>query len=321
MARSTEELNDVVSVKIPGPQNRFILGPALSSSTLSSRVVSSPVKSRWSRHATRNSPTKSQYSQIRNRSYALAVSPQKKPPVTRSRRKSMESKITDNGSSQESGMFSPNESNSLLPGPPKRKVRKGNPPKSPTKSTRRAQRTTCRTTSDTNPTRNKPTVKFLSVSSRKMARWTPIQEQAKALLLESISRSSSYKTVNKATRNLFREQLEKVITKVRNELATAAAPNARRLKSYSNLNSKMGLLKSNILTLTRHNHDMDKRLDSFKSQAEDQLSKVQGMKNLLSSEHRLSKSIEAVNYDSNKDWTSESEDAFCDYLTDLLDNS
>lgn len=130
----------MVSVKIPGPQNRFILGPALSSSTLSSRVVSSPVKSRWSRHATRNSPTKSQYSQIRNRSYALAVSPQKKPPVTRSRRKSMESKITDNGSSQESGMFSPNESNSLLPGPPKRKVRKGNPPKSPTKSTRRAQR-------------------------------------------------------------------------------------------------------------------------------------------------------------------------------------
>lgn len=148
-------------------------------------------------------------------------------------------------------------------------------------------RTTCRTTSDTNPTRNKPTVKFLSVSSRKMARWTPIQEQAKALLLESISRSSrcvwmcprivarnyshylhgdngnpmlpcmvlfcSYKTVNKATRNLFREQLEKVITKVRNELATAAAPNARRLKSYSNLNSKMVGEAYNVDFISKHN--------------------------------------------------------------------
>ena len=67
-------------------QAKFILGPALSELVETS---ASPIKSRWtgiSRHNSRSSPTKSPFSQIRNRSYMLAVSPQRQAPATRSKR-------------------------------------------------------------------------------------------------------------------------------------------------------------------------------------------------------------------------------------------
>lgn len=66
-------------------QSRFILGSDLSNSSHSFEVESSPIKSRWSRLTSRNSPTKPQFCQIRNRSYMLSMSPQQQSPVTRSR--------------------------------------------------------------------------------------------------------------------------------------------------------------------------------------------------------------------------------------------
>ena len=81
----------VLQMETNEPQNRFILGLEPSHST------HSPLKSRWSRQtsrnsslrfASRNSPTKPYFTQMRNRSYALAVSPQKQVPVARPRRNS-----------------------------------------------------------------------------------------------------------------------------------------------------------------------------------------------------------------------------------------
>ena len=68
---------------------RFILGPELSGSNDSSEALSSPVKSRWSsmtRHNAKTSPTKSPFSQIRNRTYMLAVAPQLQSPTAKSKR-------------------------------------------------------------------------------------------------------------------------------------------------------------------------------------------------------------------------------------------
>lgn len=161
---------------------------------------------------------------------------------------------------------------------------------------------------------NRSSVKILTVSNRSMAKWTPICEQAKSLLLESISHSSSLMTGN---RKGTEEQIGRVIRRVKKGLATAAAPTIWRLKTYSNLNSKKVAMESTLSGLVRHNSDIDRRLERLKSQAMDQRSKV---KQTDSDLPNSTTSMTTRNQHS-EIWSSASEDVFGDYLKDLAEKS
>ena len=107
--------------------NGFILGLDLSHSTDS--FVESPVKSRFSNplRNTRQSARKStRFSNVRNRSYTLAASPQKQPPVSRLGRRPRSHNLFDDrnsGGGGTSARSSASTRNGVKKGgPPKRKV-------------------------------------------------------------------------------------------------------------------------------------------------------------------------------------------------------
>lgn len=105
---------------------------------------------------------------------------------------------------------------------------------------------------------DKPTVKALSIPRSEMLKWSAIHEEAKSVLLKSISSSSRYRTqwysswisvslvtfcslirMNEHKRKMFEEQMEAVITKLKSDLDSATAPRVGRLKSYTNLDSRI----------------------------------------------------------------------------------
>lgn len=88
-----------IKLSVNQPQGRFILGSELSTSADSS-FLRSPTKSRWSSIInTRNSPAaKSPFSQIRNRSYVLSLSPhqqQQQSPTRKNTRLSKSKRVID----------------------------------------------------------------------------------------------------------------------------------------------------------------------------------------------------------------------------------
>ena len=121
-------------------------------------------------------------------------------------------------------------------------------------------RTTC---DDTDTRSDKPTVKALGIPQSEMLKWTPIHEEAKSMLLKSVSSSSrcariavlavgyyplhaitrftlcSLIRVSESKRKVLEEKMDSVITKLKSDLESATAPRMGRLKFYTDLDSRI----------------------------------------------------------------------------------